>query len=492
MKLAVVVCGSRPRIILMVALLMGAALLALPGAVPVAEAQACCQVTAVSGKSASAVDTKTKTTFEFTVTTPVSLRVGDAVYANFPKKEVSCDGRSICGTITSITPLAALTPVTPKIEGTTEADARTTPTIPPKAEPEVPGCRITAINARTGEVSARETATGRAFTFAVSDARLRNFLKVGQGVHANFDAKEVSLDGKSVVGRIVSLAPPLLERAPLEKVPVLIPPKGTEGSSAASVVTRIPDDRLPRLPTSGSTTTGSASSGSTAPTGTAPVGNPVCAGSSTLQGVDVSDSAGTVNWKQVQASGRTFAYAKATAGNYYTDPTFQTNYAAIKAAGLVRGAYHVFDPTASPVDQANYFLAALSGLGPLQPGDLPPALSVMLNALNEPQVLTVPVSVFQEGIGQWMTTVQAATGRTPIVYIYSTLFQDLGSSLSADLLWIADSHPGDTCPLVPAGSHQWVFWQYSLTGTVPGTSSQGVDLDVFNGSLADLNALTKP
>ena len=89
MKQAVAVCGSRPRILLLVALLMGAALLGMPGVVPVAEAEACCQVTAVSGKSASAIDTKTKTTFQFTLTKPVSLRVGDAVYANFPKKEVS-------------------------------------------------------------------------------------------------------------------------------------------------------------------------------------------------------------------------------------------------------------------------------------------------------------------------------------------------------------------------------------------------------------------
>ncbi len=120
MKQAVAVCGSRPRIILMVALLMGAALLVMPGAVPMAEAAACCRVTAVSGNSVSAVDTKTETTFEFTLTKPVSLRVGDAVYANFSKKDVSCDGKSICGTITSISPRVARTPVTPKTEGTTE------------------------------------------------------------------------------------------------------------------------------------------------------------------------------------------------------------------------------------------------------------------------------------------------------------------------------------------------------------------------------------
>jgi len=39
------------------------------------------------------------------------------------------------------------------------------------------------------------------------------------------------------------------------------------------------------------------------------------------------------------------------------------------------------------------------------------------------------------------------------------------------------------------GWDAWTFWQYSETGSVPGISGS-VDLDYFNGSLSDLEALT--
>src|SRR5437870_4418553 len=43
-------------------------------------------------------------------------------------------------------------------------------------------CVITALNARTGVVTAKETATGRSFEFEVTDAKLLSSLKIGQPV----------------------------------------------------------------------------------------------------------------------------------------------------------------------------------------------------------------------------------------------------------------------------------------------------------------------
>ncbi len=45
----------------------------------------------------------------------------------------------------------------------------------------------------------------------------------------------------------------------------------------------------------------------------------------------------------VEGSGRVFAFAKATDGVSYVDPTFAANWVAMKQAGLVRGAYHYFE-----------------------------------------------------------------------------------------------------------------------------------------------------
>jgi lysozyme len=217
-----------------------------------------------------------------------------------------------------------------------------------------------------------------------------------------------------------------------------------------------------------------------------------CPAGSVMEGVDVSHYNGTVNWKQVRASGRTFAYAKATDGTILVDPTFAQNYAGIKAAGLVRGAFHTFHAGLDGTSQANHFM---STIGTRQPGDLPPALDVEGTVVGQslsqvyPGSAPVPLSTVQAEIGQWTAQVKAATGRTPIVYSPpSLLSQVLGSGTSGYLLWIANW--GVTCPSLPAGAHQWAFWQYSGTGAVPGIPGQ-VALDRFNGTLAGLKSLAK-
>ena len=68
----------------------------------------------------------------------------------------------------------------------------------------VPCCSITAIDAKTGIISANENANGAAFQFRLADAKLLLSLRVGQPVYANFGAKQISLDGKSVGGTISS------------------------------------------------------------------------------------------------------------------------------------------------------------------------------------------------------------------------------------------------------------------------------------------------
>ena len=57
-------------------------------------------------------------------------------------------------------------------------------------------------------------------------------------------------------------------------------------------------------------------------------------------GVDVASHQGQPNWAQVAASGRTFAFTKATGGSWYRNPTLESNAAGIQAAGLQLGYYH--------------------------------------------------------------------------------------------------------------------------------------------------------
>src|SRR5689334_17252237 len=55
-----------------------------------------------------------------------------------------------------------------------------------------------------------------------------------------------------------------------------------------------------------------------------------------LQGIDVSHWQGSINWNGVRSAGKRYAICKATEGLDYTDPTFATNYAGIRSAGLLR------------------------------------------------------------------------------------------------------------------------------------------------------------
>jgi lysozyme len=204
----------------------------------------------------------------------------------------------------------------------------------------------------------------------------------------------------------------------------------------------------------------------------------VCPSSSTLQGVDVSSFQGAVDWVQVAASGRAFAIARVSDGVSHFDPTFASNYAGIKATGMIRGAYQFFEPGQDPVAQANLVLSSIGAIGP---GDLPPVLDVEVTGGQSAAAIAA-------GIQNWVSTIQQGTGRTPIISTNRTFWNGSVASagFSIDPLWIVAW--GITCPNTPTAWSTWVFWMYSGSGLVPGINGN-VEMDEFNGSLSDLETL---
>ena len=198
----------------------------------------------------------------------------------------------------------------------------------------------------------------------------------------------------------------------------------------------------------------------------------VCPGPSTVEGIDVSHFQGAVNWSQVAASGVSFATALVSSG-LVPDANFATNYAGIKTAGLIRGAYQFFHPGQDPVAQANLLLAATGSIGS---GDLPPVLDIeVTDGLN--------ASAIAASIQSWVTTVQNATGRTPLIYVAASFWNSSvggNTAFSSNPLWAVNW--GVSCPSLPGAWSNWVFWQYTGTGTVSGVSGQ-VDRDKFNGTI---------
>ncbi len=202
----------------------------------------------------------------------------------------------------------------------------------------------------------------------------------------------------------------------------------------------------------------------------------VC-GQTTVKGLDVyhGDNGGNpINWGNVASAGMSFAFVKATEGTTYTDPSFATNWAGVKAAGMIRGAYHFFHSDLDPVAQATFFL---STVGPINENDL---LVLDLETMNGQTQATV-ISHAET----FMATVKAQSGTTPLLYT-SPLFLSSWGTLNQYPLWVANY--GVSCPDVPSAWKTYTFWQSTGTGSFSPLSGN-VDLDTFNGTQAELQAL---
>lgn len=199
-----------------------------------------------------------------------------------------------------------------------------------------------------------------------------------------------------------------------------------------------------------------------------------------VNGIDVSTDQGAIDWAQVHDAGYSWAVAKATEGVTYTDDSFATYYDGIKAAGMLRGAYHFLRLNDDPLEQANHFLSVYKPTS----GDLPP----MLDCEELPTPL--PPAQAISAISKWLGVVEAATKRHCLLYMPYSYWEDGldgTDGFAGHPLWIA--HPGGAAIEPPVWP--WTFWQRSWTGTVPGIIGD-VDLDYYRNDLDALKALCLP
>lgn len=208
-------------------------------------------------------------------------------------------------------------------------------------------------------------------------------------------------------------------------------------------------------------------------------GGGVCAPGETQFGIDVSYYQGNIDWNAVAASGVKFAIVRVSHSLQFFDPEFQDNLDGARAAGIHTGVYQFFEPDEDPIAQADLLLDAL---GPLMPGDLPPMIDVESTGGLGPNAVANAVKA-------WVDHVEAAVGVKPIIYSGYYFWNDnVGSSEFGEhplmLPWYGVDCPGN----VPTGWDMWTIHQYCDCGDVGGISG-AVDVDRFNGSLAELEAL---
>lgn len=203
----------------------------------------------------------------------------------------------------------------------------------------------------------------------------------------------------------------------------------------------------------------------------------------TLPGIDVSRWQQTIDWSKVAGSGMRFAIARATKGQHYVDPTFQTNVDGARAEGIVVGAYHRATPSgganANTIDaraEADHYLNVASpGVG-----DLIPALDIEETGGLAPPDLVVWVKA-------WVTRVTNRLGVKPMLYASPNFWTvNMGNSMwfadHAYRLWLA--HWNVSSPTVPANGWQgrgWTFWQWTHKPGLPGVTTD-LDRDRFDGT----------
>ncbi len=222
-----------------------------------------------------------------------------------------------------------------------------------------------------------------------------------------------------------------------------------------------------------------------------------------VEGIDVSSFQGAIDWDMVHASGREFAIARIGDGTVM-DSTFARNWAGIRTAGMIRGAYHFYRPSVDANTQADLIFAAVGRLGD---GDLPVTIDVecMCPFSAGTCVASGSGCVSPSGVASRLRTlvdrVTADTGKAPMVYTGAWFWDGAsylagGADFGTASLWV--SGYTSSCVTVPSGWNDWRIWQYSdgtctgcpVRGTpVPGVaSSPSVDRDRFAGTLADLRA----
>jgi GH25 family lysozyme M1 (1,4-beta-N-acetylmuramidase) len=199
------------------------------------------------------------------------------------------------------------------------------------------------------------------------------------------------------------------------------------------------------------------------------------------RGIDVASYQGYPNWESVAAAGYDFAITKVTEDDGYVNPTFAYNWNRIKAAGMIRGAYHFARPQGNDaVTEADYFVDLVEQQG-IETGD----------------ILALDLEAGAGDLGPWVLAfcrrVEERCGFPPIIYTGRWFSEphNLGAypEIGNYALWLASYQ--QQMPSPPAPWQAVSIWQHSSSGQVPGIAGD-VDLNVFNGDLSRLALLGKP
>ena len=225
-----------------------------------------------------------------------------------------------------------------------------------------------------------------------------------------------------------------------------------------------------------------------------------------LFGIDVSHYDGKIDWTQARAQNIRYAYVKATQGVNSVDKTFQIHWPALAQTAaspqtkVYRGAYHFLSAEGDAAKQAQNFLSVMGTLGP---EDLPPTMDLEWDVApggGDPSRAdrwrNLSAGEIAAKVKVWLEAVEAATGRTPVIYTAASWWKDRmgqNSSLSKYPIWIADYSAKSQLKEAPRTIPGSVpsMWQFTEHGRVANGFSTNVDVNIFKGQELEFRAVFK-
>ena len=197
--------------------------------------------------------------------------------------------------------------------------------------------------------------------------------------------------------------------------------------------------------------------------------------------VDLSHHNIVTDFRAVASAGIWGVIHKCTQGRAYADPEYISRRFMVQSTGMLWGAYH-FNTGDNIQSQVEWFMARA------HPDDK------TLMVLDYEDNRLSNMSIWQ--LVDFCHQLEAKLGRKCAIYSGNRIKETIGLLNAADRayvlshkLWICQYGPH---AVLPKGFTNWWLWQYTGDGigpqphSIPGIKGNGIDLNTFTGSQADL------
>ncbi len=194
---------------------------------------------------------------------------------------------------------------------------------------------------------------------------------------------------------------------------------------------------------------------------------------------------GQIDFAAVAAAGIWGVICKASEGGGYGDPTYDARRVAIKAAGLLHGAYHFNTGEAVAAQVDRFFREA-------EPDD-----HTCMVIDYEKQNVAAKGDMSIQQLVQMCHQVEMRLGRKAKIYSGNRLRETIGKLGPADFNYII-SHKlwycqyGPAANKLPRGFGSYWLWQFTGDGlgqpphSIKGVAGSGIDINTFAGSRDEL------